>query len=75
VCMGVVTPNRVHKLVEASALGLERVRLVVVLDMQRDVKQRTVLDIPEVRADLWSLYDSHLDQRLTKGSTKLCLVH
>ena len=33
VCIGVGTPNRVAKLVESAALGLERVRLVI-LDMQ-----------------------------------------
>ena len=42
------TPNRVQKLVDAEALGLDRLRLVLI-DMQPDVKKRTVLDIPEVR--------------------------
>ena len=46
--MAVGTPNRVQKLVDAEALGLDRLRLVLI-DMQPDVKKRTVLDIPEVR--------------------------
>jgi protein CMS1 len=47
-CIAVGTPNRIDKLAGMEALQLSKLRLVLV-DMQPDVKKRTLLDIPETR--------------------------
>lgn len=36
---------------------------------------RTILDIPETRADWWELFSKHLRPRLAAGQTKLALVN
>ena len=38
-----------------DALNLERVELIV-LDVARDAKKRSILDIPETRRDWWELF-------------------
>lgn len=66
------TPNRIVKLADLGALKLDRLKLVL-LDVQLDAKQRTILDIPEVRADWWLLFDKHLKQQISAGKTKVAL--
>lgn len=52
--------------------GLDRLELVV-LDLHKDVKKRSILDIPETRADWWELFKGHLSERVASGKTRLCL--
>jgi len=59
VCVAVGTPARLDKLCALGALSLSRLTLLVI-DCSRDVKQRSLLDIPETRRDLWALWRAHL---------------
>lgn len=72
ICIGAGTPNRLAKLAEGGALQLGRLRYVVV-DVGLDVKQRTLLDMPEVRADWWALWEQHVKALVVKGRTRLVL--
>eukprot|EP00192_Tetraselmis_astigmatica_P013711 CAMPEP_0117678224 /NCGR_PEP_ID=MMETSP0804-20121206/17183_1 /TAXON_ID=1074897 /ORGANISM="Tetraselmis astigmatica, Strain CCMP880" /LENGTH=318 /DNA_ID=CAMNT_0005487597 /DNA_START=141 /DNA_END=1094 /DNA_ORIENTATION=+ len=71
VLLGVGTPNRVLKLCELEALSLDRLRLLLV-DVQRDAKLLTLLDIQEVRSDFSKLFAEHCLRRF--GALKLGLV-
>lgn len=57
-----------------QALKLNRLKYVVV-DTSLDAKQRTILDIPETRADWWGLFSRHLRPLLAAGQAKLALVN
>ena len=48
------TPARVLALLDAGALSLDRLRLLI-LDVRRDAKQRTLLDLPETKGEVWAL--------------------
>jgi protein CMS1 len=72
VCIAVGTPARLEKLVSVDALHLERVTLLLI-DCQRDIKQRCMLDIPETRRDFWALWRTHLATRVAQGRIKVGL--
>ena len=72
VCIAVGTPSRLEKLVSVDALHLDRVTLLLI-DCQRDIKQRSLLDIPEVRRDFWQLWRTHLATRVAAGRIKVGL--
>jgi protein CMS1 len=73
VCIAVGTPARIDKLVAMGALSLGRCSLLV-LDCQRDVKQRSLLDIAETKRDTWQLWRAHLATRIAAGDTRVALV-
>lgn len=56
----------------ALSAGLDRLEFVV-LDLHRDVKKRSILDIPETRGDWWEFFKSHLNARISAGKTRLCM--
>ncbi|GAQ91274.1 hypothetical protein KFL_007560020 [Klebsormidium nitens] len=64
------TPNRLLKLTELSALSLSSLE-VLVLDLHKDAKGLTVVDIPETRNDFWNFYQRHGSNRISKGECKL----
>ncbi|KAL3693897.1 hypothetical protein R1sor_007548 [Riccia sorocarpa] len=66
------TPNRVRKLADLGALAFGQLSLVL-LDMHRDAKGLTLLTVPEVRAEFWELYRTHLHQRVLDKQLRLCL--
>lgn len=71
--VGAGTPNRLTKLVEEEALKLEKIRYIV-LDVRLDAKKRTILDMPEVTGDWWTLWDKcGLKKRVAEGKAKLVL--
>ncbi|KAF9972173.1 hypothetical protein BGZ73_004761 [Actinomortierella ambigua] len=71
ICTG--TPNRIEKLIQDDALKLDRLELIV-LDCFKDAKQRTILDIQEIRVDLFNLLNSQpIMDRLKAGQTKVIL--
>ena len=72
VCIAVGTPARLEKLVSVDALHLDRVTLLLI-DCQRDIKQRSMLDIPETRRDFWTLWRTHLGNRVAEGRVKVGL--
>lgn len=71
-CIGAGTPNRICKLVDEGALKLDKLKYVL-LDAALDPKQRTILDIPEVRADVWLFYDKYLKGRVVDKKTRIGL--
>ncbi|KAF9586540.1 hypothetical protein BGW38_002537 [Lunasporangiospora selenospora] len=71
ICVG--TPNRIEKLVSDGSLKLDRLELIV-LDCHKDAKRRTILDIQEIRVDLFSMLDSEaIKERFASGHTQLAL--
>ena len=68
--IAVGTPHRVAKLLDDGALSLERCSLVLV-DAHPDVKGYSVLTMPAVKDDLFSLLREHLHAKLAKGALKL----
>eukprot|EP00887_Chlorella_sp_A99_P006643 scaffold3.g6643.t1 len=67
------TPNRLLRLADRGALQLDRLSYVL-LDLTLDVKQRSILDLPETKGDWWALYSKHLAPRLEAGQARLVLV-
>ena len=72
-CIATGTPNRLLKLIDTTALSLEGLQLLVV-DVHRDLKQRTILDLPETMADFWQLFRDQVQQRAAQGKTKIALL-
>ena len=86
--VGAGTPHRILKLVssgsgggkeggreEDGALKLDALKWVV-LDVRRDAKQRTLLELPEVAGDFWALWcgEQHgLGKRVAQGMCKIVL--
>ncbi|ORZ23738.1 U3-containing 90S pre-ribosomal complex subunit-domain containing protein, partial [Lobosporangium transversale] len=71
ICVG--TPNRIDKLISDGALHLDRLELVL-LDCHKDAKRRTLLDIHEIRVDLFKMLGLKvLDERIRSGLTKIAL--
>ncbi|KAF9104828.1 hypothetical protein BGX29_001169 [Mortierella sp. GBA35] len=69
ICVG--TPNRVDKLISDGALDLSRLELVLV-DAHTDAKKRTILDIQEIRVDLFKMLGLEaLEDKFKSGQTKL----
>jgi hypothetical protein len=69
-CVGVGTPARLDKLLALGALSLSRLKLLVI-DCSRDMKKRTLLDIPETRRDLWALWRLHLAPKIAAGELRV----
>lgn len=72
-CVGVGTPARLDKLVALGALSLARLQLLVI-DCSRDLKKRSLLDIPETRRDLWALWRSHLAEKVTTSQLRVLCI-
>lgn len=70
--LAVGTPNRIAKLVEVGALKLDDLTLVLV-DCSKDVKQRSIFDVPEVRADLFHLVEDHCWVPLRTNQLRIAL--
>ena len=73
VCVAVGTPARLAKLAAMGALSTARLQLLV-LDCDRDAKQRCLLDIPETRRDTWALWREHLAARVAGGTARVALL-
>ncbi|KAF9149156.1 hypothetical protein BG015_009058 [Linnemannia schmuckeri] len=69
ICVG--TPNRIDKLISDGALDLSRLELVLI-DAHMDAKKRTILDIQEIRIDLFRMLGLEaLEDKFKSGQTKL----
>ncbi|KAJ1966498.1 Protein cms1 [Dispira parvispora] len=66
------TPNRILKLLDASALSLEHTTLVV-MDCFRDLKDRMIVDMPECAKDLFTIYLQYLHTPLENNKLRLAL--
>ncbi|KAK9858025.1 hypothetical protein WJX84_000888 [Apatococcus fuscideae] len=67
------SPNRLLKLADLGDLHLEQLKMLMI-DVQLDAKQRTILDIPETRTDFWKFYDAHCKPHVSSGTCMLALI-
>ncbi|KAG0245356.1 U3-containing 90S pre-ribosomal complex subunit-domain containing protein [Mortierella sp. GBAus27b] len=71
--ISVGTPNRIEKLIADGALRLDRLELIV-LDCHTDAKKRTILDIQEIRVDLFKMFGlEDLEARIKSGETQVAI--
>lgn len=63
VCIACGTPNRLLTLSASCHIQYSRL-LWIVLDMRPNPKNQTLLDIPEIAADFWKLWDTFLKPRM-----------
>ncbi|KAF9439355.1 hypothetical protein BGZ76_000016 [Entomortierella beljakovae] len=71
ICVG--TPNRIEKLVADGSLNLDRLELVLI-DCHRDAKKRTILDIQEIRVDLFKMLGLEaLEEKFRSGQTQVAI--
>ncbi|KAG0372569.1 MAG: U3-containing 90S pre-ribosomal complex subunit-domain containing protein [Linnemannia gamsii] len=69
ICVG--TPNRVDKLIADGVLDLSRLELVLI-DAHTDAKKRTIMDIQEIRVDLFKMLGLEaLEGKFKAGETQL----
>ncbi|KAL3882130.1 hypothetical protein ACJMK2_028501 [Sinanodonta woodiana] len=74
VCLaGIGTPNRVLSLLKSGHLKLEKLKALVLDWNWRDVKQRRLVDVPEVRSDLFVLLQTKLIPHI-KSSVSSCKI-
>jgi protein CMS1 len=67
------TPNRIQKLVEDGSLKLDDLQYVV-LDMGKDVKTMTILDLKSTREEFFALYHACLKERVLSHASKILMV-
>ncbi|GMH29118.1 hypothetical protein Nepgr_030961 [Nepenthes gracilis] len=66
------TPSRIKKLCEMEALGLSRLK-VIVLDLHTDAKGYSLFTLPQVRDEFWDLYKNYFHQLLVRGILRVCM--
>ncbi|XP_061348366.1 uncharacterized protein LOC133293776 [Gastrolobium bilobum] len=66
------TPSRIKKLIDTEALGLSRLK-VLVLDMHPDVKGYSLFSLPQVRDEFWDLFKNYFYQPMIQGDLRICL--
>ncbi|CAL5210354.1 unnamed protein product [Lathyrus oleraceus] len=66
------TPSRIKKLIDIEALGLSRLK-VLVLDIHPDVKGFSLFTLPQVRDEFWDLFKNYFYQPMIQGDLRICL--
>jgi len=66
------TPNRLQVLVDKGSLTLDSCQFMI-LDMHKDVKAFTLLDINDTKVDFFRFYHKHLHQLFKQNKMKLVL--
>jgi len=64
------TPHRIAKLLEDGSLALSHAQLVLV-DVHPDVKGYDILQHPNIKEDVFTLYRDHVHALVTAGKVKL----
>eukprot|EP00891_Asterochloris_glomerata_P004497 jgi/Astpho2/4497/fgenesh1_pg.00067_%23_75_t len=72
VCLAVGTPHRLLELATLGSLKLDKLKLILV-DVQLDAKQRTLLDQPETSKPFWDLIHDYCTG-LSSGQTAVALL-
>lgn len=70
---GVGTPNRIAALLDNGYLSLHQTSLVVLDWSWRDAKLRRLVDIPEIREDLYKLLQKYLVPHVKSGTAKFAI--
>lgn len=70
--VSVGTPGRVKKLLEMDALSLQHTKFIMI-DMQKDKKQMTILELKDTAKEMAELLEFHLLARLNAQQMKLVL--
>jgi superfamily II DNA/RNA helicase len=68
------TPNRLFKLIEAGALKLHQLKLLVVDWYWRNLKLKCFKDIPEVWSDFILLYITYINRLVQDNQCKIGLL-
>ncbi|CAK8574436.1 unnamed protein product [Lathyrus sativus] len=66
------TPSRIKKLIDNEALGLSRLK-VLVLDIHPDVKGFSLFTLPQVSDEFWDLFKNYFYQPMIQGDLRICL--
>ncbi|CAJ1977812.1 unnamed protein product [Sphenostylis stenocarpa] len=66
------TPSRIKKLIDAEALDLSRLQ-VLVLDMHPDVKGYSLLTLPQVRDEFLEVFKNYFYEPMIQGGLRICL--
>ncbi|KAL9316897.1 hypothetical protein ACSQ67_013414 [Phaseolus vulgaris] len=66
------TPSRIKKLIDAEALDLSRLQ-VLVLDMHPDIKGYSLLTLPQVRDEFMEVFKNYFYEAMIKGGLRICL--
>ncbi|XP_064594677.1 protein CMSS1-like isoform X2 [Liolophura sinensis] len=72
--LGIGTPNRIKKLLDTGHLHLSRTSAVVLDWNWRNVKLKTLMDIPELRQDLMELFREHIFPHVRNNACTLYLM-
>lgn len=59
ICMALGTPNRILKLASDAHISFSALRYLI-LDMRRNKKNQTLVDIPDIAGDFWNLWTTFL---------------
>ncbi|KAK2168500.1 hypothetical protein LSH36_16g03058 [Paralvinella palmiformis] len=70
---GVGTPNRIASLLDNESLSLCQTNFVLLDWSWRDAKLRRLVDIPQIRDDLYKLLQNYLVPRVKSGAAKFYL--
>ena len=68
------TPNRLYKLESIAAIAWNEVKLIVLDCGWKDAKDRSLLDLPEMRKDVLNLLSGEVLDRLKSSNTKIAVV-
>lgn len=71
ICCG--TPNRITKLIEENILHIDQLKLII-LDLTKDDKTLTLLDISSIMKDLSNLFLKYLYIQCQHSDTKIILL-
>ncbi|BAT93515.1 hypothetical protein LR48_Vigan02g275800 [Vigna angularis] len=66
------TPSRIKKLIDAEALDLSRLQ-VLVLDLHPDVKGYSLLTLPQVRDEFLEVFKNYFYEAMIQGGLRICL--
>ncbi|XP_063070686.1 protein CMSS1 [Engraulis encrasicolus] len=71
--IGVGTPARIAELIQKDGLSLEALKYVVLDWNWRDQKCRRMVDVPEVKPEMFKMLETGILQRCRSGDTKIGL--
>lgn len=68
-CMALGTPNRLLKLASDAHVSFSDLKYLI-LDMRKNKKNQTLVDIPDIAGDFWTLWNTFLSPQRTTSSEK-----
>lgn len=68
ICIALGTPNRIVKLASDAHIAFTKLRYLI-LDMRENKKKQTLVDIPDIAADFWNLWNTFLSPLCSSSGT------